>query len=128
MRIASEIARNAVQGDVFCLRGNLGTGKTHFAKGFASQFGINPNEVDSPTFVLIQEYQGTLPVYHFDCYRMDSAAEARRIGAEEYFYGEGICLIEWPEKIESLLPEHRTDVYLEHAGEQQRIIRLVIRN
>lgn len=91
-------------GDIVCLEGDLGAGKTHFVKGIAAALEINPEEVLSPTYTLIHEYEGTLPLYHFDCYRMESSREALEIGAEEYFYGEGICVIEWPERIASLIP------------------------
>jgi tRNA threonylcarbamoyladenosine biosynthesis protein TsaE len=91
-------------GDVVCLYGELGAGKTHFVKGMAAGLGIDQDEVHSPTFTLIHEYLGDLPLYHFDCYRMESPQEALEIGVEEYFYGDGICVIEWPERIETLIP------------------------
>jgi len=125
---AHQMARECHPGEVLCLYGTLGAGKTHFVKGFASAFGIHMNEVDSPTFVIIQEYEGTLPIYHFDAYRLKSIGEARNIGAEEYFYGEGISVIEWPERIAELLPKERIDIYIEQTGEQQRSFRVVYRN
>jgi tRNA threonylcarbamoyladenosine biosynthesis protein TsaE len=91
-------------GDVVCLRGELGAGKTHFVKGMAEGLGIDRSRVHSPTFTLIDEHRGEQPLYHFDCYRMESPREALEIGAEEYFYGDGICVIEWAERIESLIP------------------------
>ncbi len=124
-RIAKKLASCCQPGDVVCLFGDLGAGKTHFVKGFATHFGISPDEVDSPTFVLIQEYAGTLPVYHFDAYRIESEAEARAIGTEDYLYGEGISVIEWPERIAGLLPESRIEVHIETTGKQQRRINLV---
>ncbi|SHF16786.1 tRNA threonylcarbamoyladenosine biosynthesis protein TsaE [Fodinibius roseus] len=93
-------------GDVVCLAGGLGAGKTHLVKGIAAGLAIDPDRVQSPTYTLIHEYEGEggLVLYHFDCYRMSSPQEAREIGAEEYFYGEGICVIEWPERIAALIP------------------------
>lgn len=91
-------------GTVVCLQGELGAGKTYFVKGMAGAFGISEHEVHSPTYTLINEYHGHLTMYHFDCYRMKSPEEALEIGAEEYFYNDGVCVIEWPERIASILP------------------------
>lgn len=109
-------------GDVLALQGPLGAGKTHLVKGIAEAFGINKETVHSPTYTLINEYIGSLPLYHFDCYRMKDPREALEIGAEEYFYGEGICVIEWPEKIAPVLPDDIIRVDLQSTGKTQRII------
>lgn len=109
-------------GDIVCLFGDLGAGKTQLVKGIASGFGVDENDVQSPTFTIINEYQGVLPVYHFDFYRVNSIKEAKRIGAEEYFYGNGICLIEWPEKAAELLPEHAINIHLKHQDTTKREI------
>ena len=122
-----ELAARLASGALICLYGELGAGKTHFAKGIASCFGIPPTEVDSPTFILLQEYYGRLPVYHFDAYRLRSAQEARDIGFEDYIYGDGISIVEWPEKVSALLPAARTEVHIRHAGTQQRHIEVVNR-
>lgn len=103
-KIASEFAEGLKMGDIVCLEGELGAGKTHFVKGMAAAFDIDESEVLSPTFTLINEYEGSLPLYHFDCYRMESVKEALEIGAEEYFYGEGVSVIEWPDRIREILP------------------------
>lgn len=103
-KIARQFARNLKPGDVVCLKGELGAGKTHFVKGMAGAFDIPESEVHSPTFTLIHEYSGSVPLYHFDCYRMESVREALEIGAEEYFYGEGVSVIEWPERIRGIIP------------------------
>lgn len=103
-KIARQFARNLKPGDVVCLKGELGAGKTHFVKGMAGAFDIPESEVHSPTFTLIHEYSGSVPLYHFDCYRMESVREALEIGAEEYFYGEGVSVIEWPERIREIIP------------------------
>jgi tRNA threonylcarbamoyladenosine biosynthesis protein TsaE len=117
-----EFAKQLKPGNVVCLDGDLGAGKTHFVKGVASYFGINPNKVSSPTYTLINEYAGKLPVYHFDCYRIEQEEEALEIGAEEYFYGDGVCLIEWPCKISSLIPEDATWIKISHLKGFQRKI------
>lgn len=87
------------------LKGNLGAGKTQFVKGVGRYLGIEELQVTSPTFTLINEYGGEIPLYHFDCYRLESIEEALEIGMEEYFWGDGVCLIEWPDLVESLLPD-----------------------
>lgn len=102
--LGEKFAGELSPGDIVCLEGDLGAGKTHFVKGMARALGIDPDRVSSPTFTLINEYSGEQMLYHFDCYRMESPREALEIGAEEYFYGEGITVIEWPERIESLIP------------------------
>ncbi|NBC25584.1 MAG: tRNA (adenosine(37)-N6)-threonylcarbamoyltransferase complex ATPase subunit type 1 TsaE [Bacteroidetes bacterium] len=104
--LAQRIGKNTVAGDIICLKGELGAGKTHFVKGFVRAFDISPEAVSSPTFSIIHEYSGRLTIYHFDCYRLSDPREAVEIGAEEYFYGDGVCIIEWPERIESILPGH----------------------
>jgi tRNA threonylcarbamoyladenosine biosynthesis protein TsaE len=95
-KIAYEYGKNAKPGDIFCLSGNLGAGKTVFAKGFAKGLEYEGN-VTSPTFTIVNEYEGgRIPIYHFDLYRLEGG-ELESIGCEEYFYGNGVCLIEWPE-------------------------------
>lgn len=98
------MAKQFAAGDIVCLKGDLGAGKTHFVKGVAAGLALDPDVVQSPTYTLIHEYDGSLPLYHFDCYRMESPQEALEIGAEEYFYCEGVCIIEWPERIAPLIP------------------------
>ena len=107
-------------GDVVALQGNLGAGKTHFVKGVAEALGIKKQKVQSPTFSLINEYGGNLPLYHFDCYRMKTAREALEIGVEEYLYGDGVCIIEWPERIQALLPDQTIWITLNTLGPDQR--------
>ncbi|MEO1023164.1 MAG: tRNA (adenosine(37)-N6)-threonylcarbamoyltransferase complex ATPase subunit type 1 TsaE [Bacteroidota bacterium] len=120
--LAKEFARQLSPGDVVCLEGDLGAGKTHFAKGVASFFGVQPDRVSSPTFTIIHEYAGTLPIYHFDCYRLEKESEALEIGAEEYFYSNGICLVEWPDRIPGLIPEQAIRVLIEHVATNKRSI------
>lgn len=106
IRYGEQFAGRLKPGDVVCLYGGLGAGKTHFAKGLAAGLGVPAEEVHSPTFTLIHEYSGDLPVYHFDCYRVESWEEMAELGAEEYFHGDGVSVIEWPERIEEILPAH----------------------
>lgn len=119
-----EFGKQLEPGDVVCLEGDLGAGKTHFVKGVASYFGIDPESVSSPTYTLIHEYSGDLPVYHFDCYRLKSEQEALEIGAEEYFYGEGVCLVEWPGIIDSLIPEEAIRINILHVSDSKRSIHI----
>lgn len=115
-----EFASTLKAGDIVCLAGDLGAGKTHFVKGLAEGLGIPQNEVSSPTFALIAEHVGDLPLYHFDCYRMESPREALEIGAEEYFYGDGITVIEWPERIELLIPDYAIWVAIKAPDKKTR--------
>jgi len=124
IRIGFEFGKQLEAGDVVCLDGDLGAGKTHFVKGVASYFGINPEKVSSPTYTLIHEYSGELPVYHFDCYRLKHEQEALEIGAEEYFYGDGVCLVEWPKRIEGLIPEEAIWVEISHLSDSKRKINI----
>lgn len=106
------MGKQAKKGEVYCLCGDLGVGKTVFTQGFAKGLGIE-EAVNSPTFTIVQEYQGTeLPFYHFDVYRIGDIEEMEEIGYEDYFYGDGVCLIEWAELIEELLPEKRTSIMI----------------
>ena len=103
-QIAKELAMQAKPGEVYCLSGDLGVGKTVFTKGFAAGLGIQ-EPVSSPTFTIVQIYEeGRLPLYHFDVYRIEDIEEMEEIGYEDCFYGEGVCLIEWAELIKEILP------------------------
>lgn len=120
--IAEEYAAGIKPGEVVCLYGDLGAGKTQFVKGFVKAFGLTGNEVNSPTFTIINEYNGSIPVYHFDCYRLEHEEQALEIGAEEYFYGNGVCIIEWPERILGVLPDSRKEIQLKHIAKNRREI------
>ena len=110
---AKKIGENLKSGDVLCLDGDLGVGKTVFTKGVAAGLGIK-DDVSSPTFTLIQEdYGGRLPLYHFDVYRIDGPWDMDDLGYEEYFYGEGVCLVEWGSMIKELFPENTIYVRIE---------------
>lgn len=102
---AQKLGLEAVPGQIFTLDGDLGVGKTVFAKGLAEGLGIT-EPVSSPTFTIVQEYtDGRLPLYHFDVYRIEEPEEMEEIGYDEYFNGDGVCLIEWADMIRELLPE-----------------------
>lgn len=102
---ARKLAETARPGEIYCLDGDLGAGKTVFAKGFAAGLGIE-EPVTSPTFNIVKEYEGgRLPLYHFDVYRIADPDELYAIGYEEYFFGSGVCLVEWSKLVEPLLPE-----------------------
>lgn len=104
--LGKEIGEHAKGGEVFTLEGDLGVGKTVFTKGFAYGLGVR-DDVVSPTFTIVQEYEdGRLPFYHFDVYRIGAVEEMDEIGYEDYVYGEGVCLIEWANLIEEILPDH----------------------
>ncbi|GHU62791.1 tRNA (adenosine(37)-N6)-threonylcarbamoyltransferase complex ATPase subunit type 1 TsaE [Clostridia bacterium] len=102
---AKEFGEKAKQGEIYCLTGDLGVGKTLFCQGFIQGLGVE-EIVNSPTFTIVQVYQGKkFPVFHFDVYRIHSDEEMFDLGYEEYFFGEGICLIEWAEQIFDVLPD-----------------------
>ena len=108
-----ELAKAARPGEVYTLNGDLGVGKTVFTKGVACGLGIK-EAVTSPTFTILQEYEsGRLPLYHFDVYRIGDPEEMDEIGYEDYFFGQGICLIEWAELIEELIPEEAVHITIE---------------
>jgi tRNA threonylcarbamoyladenosine biosynthesis protein TsaE len=104
IELGRRFAAGLQPGDVVALYGDLGSGKTHFVKGIAAGLGWDPSEVASPTFVLLHEYATQPPVYHFDAYRIGRPEEFTALGFEEYASGDGICVVEWPERIEGLLP------------------------
>lgn len=103
--LGKKLGEQAKPGEIYCLEGDLGVGKTVFTQGFAAGLGIQ-GPVNSPTFTIVQEYRnGRLPLFHFDVYRISDPDEMLDIGLDEYlFSGEGVCLIEWPSRIEELLP------------------------
>jgi tRNA threonylcarbamoyladenosine biosynthesis protein TsaE len=121
----AKLAKKLKRGDVVALIGNLGAGKTVFTKGIAKGLGVkNVRYVNSPTFVIIKEYKGKLPLYHFDIYRMDGAGVIDSENFEEYFYGDGVTVIEWADKIRKLLPPKYVEVKLSVAGENRRKIEI----
>ena len=111
--LGEKIGQMAKPGMVISLTGDLGVGKTVFTQGFAKGLGIEET-VNSPTFTIIQVYdEGRIPLYHFDVYRIGDPAEMYEIGYEDYFFGEGVCLIEWSKLIEELIPSDAATVLIE---------------
>ena len=124
-QFGEKLGREAKPGQIYTLNGDLGTGKTVFTQGFAAGLGIT-EPVNSPTFTIVQIYEeGRMPFYHFDVYRIGDVEEMDEIGYEDCFYGEGVCLIEWAELIEEILPEHVIAVTiekdLEHGFDYRKI-------
>ena len=115
------LAKGLKGGSVVALSGPLGSGKTVLIQGICSGLGV-AEFVTSPSFVIINEYPGRIKVYHFDLYRLEDTEEFIKLGYEEYFYGNGITLIEWAEKIKTFLPEERTEINLEILSENERRI------
>lgn len=111
--IGEKIGREATPGRVYTLNGDLGVGKTVFTQGVAAGLGIK-EPVNSPTFTIVQVYEeGRLPFYHFDVYRIGDIEEMEEIGYEDYFYGEGLCMIEWAQLIEEIIPENARHITIE---------------
>lgn len=114
-KLAERLAPRLSAGDVISLTGDLGAGKTVFVKGLADGLGID-EIITSPTFTIIKEYEGRLPLYHFDVYRLAHPDELDDLGVDEYFYSEGVAVVEWGDKVSALLPTEHLEI---------RIVRLV---
>ena len=111
--LGQKIGTEALPGSVYTLIGDLGVGKTVFTQGIAEGLGIT-EPICSPTFTIVQVYEeGRMPFYHFDVYRIGDIEEMEEIGYEDYFYGEGVCMIEWANLIEEILPQKRWDITIE---------------
>jgi len=119
-RRAAALAELLRAGDVVCLTGQLGAGKTYFTKALVAGLGGRASEVASPTFVLMQSYQARLTVYHFDAYRLSGSRQMRDIGSDEIFYGDGVSVVEWADRVAEALPSERFDVHLTATGETRR--------
>ena len=117
---ARSFAAQLKAGDIVLLQGDLGAGKTTFVKGLAQAMKVSPKSVVSPTFVIMNYYKGKLPLYHFDLYRLVSSKEIDTLDFDEYFYGEGVSLIEWPERLGEYKPKDYYLVEFEHQGESKR--------
>lgn len=111
--LGRQLGEKAEPGTIYCLEGDLGVGKTVFTQGFAKGLGVNET-VNSPTFTILQQYEdGRMPLYHFDVYRIGDVEEMEEIGYEDCFYGEGVCLIEWPSLIREILPAKTVWILIE---------------
>lgn len=115
--LAQQLGSRLGKGDVVTLTGDLGAGKTTFTKGLALGLGVRRN-VNSPTFTIMKEYEGRLPFYHMDAYRIED--EFEDLGLDEYFHGDGVTVVEWPSMIEEQLPDDRLAIEIEYLGETER--------
>ena len=123
LRIGESLAKKLKRGDCVAMTGDLGAGKTVLTKGIAKGLGVkNAQYVNSPTFVIIKQYKGKIPLYHFDLYRLDHPGALDSENFEEYFYGQGVTVVEWAERVSGLLPKRRWEVTLKVAGENKRRI------
>ena len=120
--LAAKFAKHLKAGDIVFLQGDLGAGKTVFMKGIAKALNVSPDDVNSPTFILMNVYHGKLPMYHFDLYRLEKPEELKSVQLDEYFYGDGISIIEWPERLGALAPQEYWLVELQHKNEQERAL------
>lgn len=123
LQLGRRLAPLLKAGDVIALYGELGAGKTCLVRGLAKGLGIAEDQVASPSFSLINEYPGPLPLFHMDCYRLHLEEEIEELGLEEYFDGSGITVIEWAERIKEL-PEDRLDIFFSIPDETRRHIRI----
>ena len=121
--IGARLAERLGPGDIVALTGELGAGKTCFTQGLARGLGVK-GRVVSPTFVLVNEYRGRLPVHHVDAYRTESLTELLDLGLEELFSGDGVTIVEWADKLLPLLPPHTIHVHIEGLGDEPRTIRV----
>lgn len=110
--------------DIICLNGDLGAGKTTFTQAIGKGLGVKAY-ITSPTFTIINEYEGRLPLYHFDIYRLNDEEELDLLGAEDYFYSDGVCVIEWAENAENILPKERLDIWIKIVNENKREFKFV---
>ncbi|AKL93848.1 tRNA threonylcarbamoyladenosine biosynthesis protein TsaE [Clostridium aceticum] len=116
-----KLGRLVKPGDILCLIGDLGAGKTTFTKAFAIGLEVE-DDVTSPTFTILQEYQGRIPLYHFDVYRIENINEMEDIPYEEYFYGNGVCVIEWAHLIQEVLPKDYMKIQINYVDIELREI------
>lgn len=124
IKFGEKFGKLLISGDIIFLNGDLGAGKTTLSKSIGEGLGVQ-EYITSPTFTLINEYEGRLPLYHFDLYRLDSYEELEELGVEDYFYGNGVCLIEWAEKFSEDLPENRLEVWINRGKtDDERYIKL----
>lgn len=118
MALGEELGKRLRPGDVIALFGDLGAGKTTLTKGIAAGMGL-PSDVHSPTFTLIHEHPGPVPLYHVDLYRLSTEEEVERIGIDEYIYGNGVTVIEWADRMRSLLPTDRLDIDIRFEAKRE---------
>ena len=120
IKLGREFASELKVGQIIVLSGSLGAGKTTLIKGIALELGINEDSVKSPSFTLVNEYDGPIPLYHFDLYRMKDISELYEIGWDEYLMRDGIVVVEWGEKAAQFLPETRIEIFIEIVSKSKR--------
>lgn len=125
VELGSKMGRLLDAGDIVLLYGNLGAGKTVLARGIALGIGATRDTVTSPTYTLMHRYEGKVPIFHFDLYRLSGPDDVLDLGYEEFFYGDGVTIVEWPERLEYLCPEEYVRVNIEFAGDGKRKITVV---
>jgi len=118
------LAKSFKEGDIICFFGDLGSGKTTLIKGIAKGLKIGHAKVNSPTFVLMNVYHGRLPLFHFDFYRLDNIEEISSIGYDEFLYADGVSVIEWADRLGTLLPDEYLRIELKHKRDDERVIQL----
>lgn len=121
LKIGAMIGERLKAGDVISLNGELGAGKTHITKGIAKGLGVD-DYITSPTFIIVNQYEGRIPLYHFDVYRINDIDEMYEIGFDEYLYGNGACIVEWGKIVEELLPEHAIKIDINKIDDTTREI------
>ena len=124
VRWGMKLAAGLKGGDIICLVGDLGAGKTTLVKGIAKGLKIKETRVNSPTFVLLNTYEGRLPLYHFDLYRIDQPQDILDLGYEEFLFGSGVCVIEWADKLGALLPEDCLTIHMTAPQENERSLQI----
>jgi len=122
--LGKEVSKLVKPGDILAFHGELGAGKTCFIQGISQGLKVK-DYVTSPSFTIINEYQGKIPIYHFDLFRLNNAEEILELGYKEYFYGEGLTVIEWAEKIEQLLPKEYLKIEIKFKDRYQRTISFI---
>lgn len=125
IRLGTRLGKLLRKGDVVALSGELGSGKTTFIKGIARGAGVRETRyVNSPSFVIVREYKGRIPLYHFDVYRLDDPSGLETVGYKDFFYGGGASVIEWADKIREFLPDEYLEIELLVKGENEREIKI----
>ena len=122
--VGKKIGKLLKEGDVVALIGDLGAGKTVISKGLCSGLGVEEDYITSPTYTIINQYDGKIPVYHIDLYRLKNSSELYNLGWDEYIYGHGTCIIEWADKAGEMLPEEYLTINIEVTGKNNRKITL----
>lgn len=116
--LGSRLGKIVLPGDFIALIGDLGAGKTHFTQGLARGLGVAPDVcVSSPSYTLMNEYRGRINLYHFDLYRLGGDADIRELGFDEYFYGQGVCVVEWADRLCHEIPDEHLKVVIDRSGE-----------